>query len=95
MLLPRLTSLLPTLSLGGLSLSSSKLPPFLAAVAASPAMLLEPRGQRRVTFALYALTRGAHGLLSAAEHKIWPEDAKREHRLKQRQWWWGGHLLFA
>lgn len=95
LLLPRLTNLLPTLLPGSTWLKSHKLPPFLSAVAASPAMLLEPRGPRRVTLALYALTRAAHAGIGAAEHKIWPEDTTRERKLRQRQWWWGGHLIFA
>ncbi|KAM0789497.1 hypothetical protein ACM66B_000316 [Microbotryomycetes sp. NB124-2] len=63
------------------------LPPFLAAVLASPTMLLESRGQRRVTLALYALTRALHVVVGAAEHKgLTPTEPR---------WFWGGHVIFA
>lgn len=101
LLLPSLTSFLPTLSppaspslsltnLTRRTLTSKALPPFFVGVAASPAMLLEGRGQRRVTIALYALTRAVHGLVGVAGSKRWISKGMREGR-----WWWGGHLVFA
>ncbi|SCV70116.1 BQ2448_1510 [Microbotryum intermedium] len=71
-------------------LLSNALPPFLAALIASPVMLLEPRGQRRVTISVYALTRALHGLIVGAGKKRWLSQAMIEGR-----WWWGGHLVFA
>ncbi|ORY89796.1 hypothetical protein BCR35DRAFT_300285 [Leucosporidium creatinivorum] len=105
LLLPSLSSFLPTLSppaspsssfplsltsLKRRTLNSNAVPPFLAGVAASPALLLEGRGQRRVTIALYAFTRAVHGLVGVAGTKGWISKAMREGR-----WWWGGHLIFA
>lgn len=104
LLLPRLSALLPSLSPSrvttkrAVSLSGAQrkffespaLPPFLAAVAASPAMLLEGRGQRRVTIALYALTRALHGMLGVAGSK-----GLLTRGMKEGRWWWGGHIVFA
>ncbi|KAK4054664.1 hypothetical protein OIO90_003476 [Microbotryomycetes sp. JL221] len=83
--LPRLEQALPRLS--PKALSSPRLPPFVAAMLASPTMLLESRGQRRVTLALYALTRGLHVVVNVAQNKgLAP---------KEQKWWFGGHLIFA
>ncbi|SGZ26899.1 BQ5605_C025g09991 [Microbotryum silenes-dioicae] len=71
-------------------LLSDGLPPFLAALIASPIMLLEPRGQRRVTISVYSLTRALHGMIVGAGNKRWLPQAMIEGR-----WWWGGHIVFA
>lgn len=106
LLLARLSAFLPSLHSAPPSTSSTiasslqttkrrvvharALPPFLAAVAAAPAMLLEGKGQRRITIALYALTRAMHGLVGAAGTKGWLTNG-----MKEGTWWWGGHLVFA
>ncbi|KAK4054215.1 hypothetical protein OIV83_001241 [Microbotryomycetes sp. JL201] len=85
LLLPRLEQALSRTSNKLLRLPA--LPPFAAALFASPTMLLETRGQRRVTLTLYALTRALHAIVGVSEHKgLTPPEPK---------WWWGGHLVFA
>lgn len=71
-------------------LLSEALPAFLAGVLASPSMLLEARGQRRVAIAVYALVRALYGVINVAEERGWFSRAMSEGR-----WWWGGHLVFA
>ncbi|KAK4697199.1 hypothetical protein P7C70_g8248, partial [Phenoliferia sp. Uapishka_3] len=70
--------------------ASPRLAPFLAGVIASPTMLLEGRGQRRVTLALYTLTKAIQGGWEGIARKGALPRALREGR-----WWWGGHLIFA
>ncbi|KAL8280843.1 hypothetical protein RQP46_006847 [Phenoliferia psychrophenolica] len=85
------TSYRPSLSKLARRLRTSPyLPPFLAAVLAAPTMLIESSGQRRVTMALYVLTRAIQGAWDAAARKGVVPRAMREGR-----WWFGGHLLFA
>ncbi|KAM0748928.1 hypothetical protein T439DRAFT_382026 [Meredithblackwellia eburnea MCA 4105] len=71
-------------------LLSPYLPPFLAGVIASPTMLIEQPGQRRITMALYAFTRAIQGGFDAGARKgVIPK------ALAEGRWWFGGHLLFA
>jgi hypothetical protein len=71
-------------------LRSPSLPPFLAAMLASPSILIEPAGSRRLTIVFYALTRGLQGGWDGLVLNGHVPRAMREGR-----WWWGGHLLFA
>lgn len=87
----RSSSYRPSLRRLGARLGASPyLPPFLAGVLAAPTILIEGSGQRRVTIALYVLTRAVQGAWDGVAKTGVVPSAMREGR-----WWWGGHLLFA
>lgn len=65
------------------------LAPFLAGVAASPAMLLDS-GDRRVGIAVYVATKALQSSYEAlAMGGVIPKV------LNEGRWFWGGHLIFA
>lgn len=70
--------------------SSPHLIPFLAGSISSITMLLESSGSRRVTFAIYALTRSIESSFELGVLKqIVPKF------LRKNQFYFGGHILFA
>lgn len=70
--------------------SSPYFAPFVAGTVASSSMLIESPGERRVTIAIYALSRAVQSLyLAACNTGVMPAP------LREGRWWFGGHLLFA
>lgn len=64
--------------------------PLVAGTVASSSMLIESSGERRVSIAIYALSRAVQSLYLAACNKgVMPAP------LREGRWWFGGHLLFG